>query len=37
MKSHTEHFTFNTKKERELVHLTPQLEQVRRIVKVLGE
>jgi secondary thiamine-phosphate synthase enzyme len=28
MKSHTEYFTFNTKKKRELVHLTPQLEQV---------
>jgi secondary thiamine-phosphate synthase enzyme len=28
MKSHTEYFTFNTKKKRELVHLTPRLEQV---------
>jgi len=28
MKSHTEYFTFNTKKKRELVHLTPKLEEV---------
>ena len=28
MKAHTEYFTFNTKKKRELVHLTPRLEQV---------
>jgi len=28
MKSHTEYFTFHTKKRRELVHLTPQLEDV---------
>lgn len=25
-KSHTEYFTFNTKKKRERVHLTPRLE-----------
>ena len=28
MKSHTEYFTFHTKKKRELVHLTPRLEEV---------
>jgi secondary thiamine-phosphate synthase enzyme len=28
MKSHTEYLTFHTKKKRELVHLTPQLEQI---------
>ena len=28
MKAHTEYFTFNTTKKRELVHLTPRLEQV---------
>jgi thiamine phosphate synthase YjbQ (UPF0047 family) len=28
MKSHTEYFTFETKKKRELVHLTPRLEEV---------
>lgn len=28
LKSHTEYFTFNTKKKRELVHLTPRLEEV---------
>jgi secondary thiamine-phosphate synthase enzyme len=28
MKAHTEYFTFHTKKRRELVHLTPRLEQV---------
>jgi secondary thiamine-phosphate synthase enzyme len=28
MKSHTEYFTFETKKKRELVHLTPQLGEV---------
>jgi secondary thiamine-phosphate synthase enzyme len=28
MKSHTEYFTFHTKKKRELVHLTPKLEEV---------
>lgn len=28
MKSHTEYFTFHTTKRRELVHLTPQLEDV---------
>jgi len=27
MKSHTEYFTFHTKKKRELVHLTPKLEE----------
>src|SRR5262249_10847584 len=30
MKSHTEYFTFNTKKKRELVHLTQKLEEVLR-------
>jgi secondary thiamine-phosphate synthase enzyme len=28
MKAHTEYLTFHTKKHRELVHLTPQLEQI---------
>ncbi|MCA9588272.1 MAG: secondary thiamine-phosphate synthase enzyme YjbQ [Myxococcales bacterium] len=28
MKAHTEYFTFHTKKRRELIHLTPRLEQV---------
>jgi secondary thiamine-phosphate synthase enzyme len=28
MKSHTEYFTFHTKMKRELVHLTPRLEEV---------
>jgi secondary thiamine-phosphate synthase enzyme len=28
MKSHTEYLTFHTKKRRELVHLTPTLEQI---------
>ena len=28
VKSHTEYFTFHTKKRRELVHLTPRLEEV---------
>ena len=28
MKSHTEYLTFNTKKRRDLIHLTPQLEQI---------
>ncbi len=28
MKSHTEYFVFNTQKRRELVHLTPRLEEV---------
>jgi secondary thiamine-phosphate synthase enzyme len=28
MESHTEYFTFHTKKKRELVHLTPRLEEV---------
>jgi secondary thiamine-phosphate synthase enzyme len=28
MKSHTEYLTFHTKKKRELIHLTPQLEQI---------
>ncbi len=28
MKAHTEYFVFNTKKKRELVHLTPRLETV---------
>jgi secondary thiamine-phosphate synthase enzyme len=28
MKSHTEYLTFHTKKRRELIHLTPQLEQI---------
>jgi secondary thiamine-phosphate synthase enzyme len=28
MKSHTEYFTFHTKNKRELVHLTPRLEEV---------
>jgi secondary thiamine-phosphate synthase enzyme len=28
MRSHTEYFTFHTKKKRELVHLTPKLEEV---------
>lgn len=28
VKSHTEYFTFHTKKKRELVHLTPRLEEV---------
>jgi secondary thiamine-phosphate synthase enzyme len=30
MKSHTEYFTFHTKDKRELVHLTPRLEEVLR-------
>ncbi|MCL2777217.1 MAG: secondary thiamine-phosphate synthase enzyme YjbQ [Polyangiaceae bacterium] len=29
MKVHTEYFTFHAKKRRDLIHLTPQLEQVR--------
>jgi secondary thiamine-phosphate synthase enzyme len=28
VKSHTEYFTFHTKKKRELIHLTPRLEEV---------
>ncbi|MBX3203102.1 MAG: hypothetical protein KF850_20860 [Labilithrix sp.] len=34
MTSHTEYFTFNTKKKRELVHLTPRLEEVLERAKV---
>ena len=34
MKSHTEYFTFETKKKRELVHLTPKLEEVLERAKV---